>query len=263
MNSSKRVENKKEDSKAFGKFIGVTLISAFVGGVIGFCAAFFGGSEKAFVETFTDWLGKIALILPFVLSTALGIWDVLEEKKCRKLFLNWDGEEEALVEQIEKKLSYVLISSNVTMISVYFFFGAAMYAFSPEHAGTRAGAMHEFVRAFVALAGLIYSIVIIVKIEKRVVNFEKEINPEKRGSVYDPKFKQKWMESCDEGEQFQIYKCAYKSYQVTQGVCMALWVITIIGLMSFDFGLLPMTCVVIIWLTQSLSYGLATLQVSK
>lgn len=44
---------------------------------------------------------------------------------------------------------------------------------------------------------------------------------------------------------------------------MLLWIITTVGSISFDFGLLPMTCVIIIWLVMTLTYSLETMRLSK
>ena len=48
--------------------------------------------------------------------------------------------------------------------------------------------------------------------QQMTVDFQKIMNPEKQGSVYDLRFQKKWEESCDELEKFTIYRSAYKAY---------------------------------------------------
>lgn len=256
MNNRKKAENKKEDSRAFGKFMAIVIISALVGGVIGFTASSWGQVQKSIAEALTEVLGVISPFAPFVMVTALLIWDILSEKNCRKLFAGWNGEDEETVERIERKLEHVLTMTMVSMVLIYFFFGASVYSMNEF-------SLKEIVAFVIALAGLVYAMVILTVIQKRVVNFEKEINPEKQGSVYDPKFRKKWLASCDENEKLQIYKASYKAYQATNITCEILWVVTVIGMMACDFGLLPMTCVVTIWLVMLVSYSLESLRITK
>lgn len=263
MNNEKMIENKKEDSKAFGKYAIIIVLSALIGGVIGFASAFMGEGQKTLSEMLIRGLDIVSPFAPVVLTTVVVLMDIVLEKQCRKMYRAWDGENEAIVDKIEMKLSYVLIATTIDTILTYFFFAAAMYCSGLNTVTDKASLMPELVNVAVVLGGLLYTLIAVTLIQKRVVNFEKEINPEKKGSVYDMKFQKKWLESCDEGEKLQIYKSAYKSYQVTQLTCMALWLVNVMGVISFGFGLLPVTCITIIWLVLSLSYSLETIRLSK
>ena len=76
-----------------------------------------------------------------------------------------------------------------------------------------------------------------------IVDLERRINPEKRGSVYDMKFQKTWMDSCDEAERAQIGQACYRAYMVGTKVCIFLWVALLILNFVFDFGLLPIAAV--------------------
>ena len=89
---------------------------------------------------------------------------------------------------------------------------------------------------------------------QKLVNLTKEINPEKKGSIYDVKFQKKWEASCDEAELFAIYKSAYRSYCITQRLCIILWLFCIIGGFVWGFGAVPVLLVSIIWGTMITSY---------
>ena len=82
----------------------------------------------------------------------------------------------------------------------------------------------------------------------------KEMNPSKKGSVYNVKFRDKWEESCDELEKVIIYKSAYKAYKTTALTCIVLWVVTATLSIAFKTGPLPSIAVSIIWLVQTVSY---------
>ena len=57
-------------------------------------------------------------------------------------------------------------------------------------------------------------------IQKKIVNLEKEINPLLKGSVYDFKFSEKWLDSCDEQRKLGIFKSAYKAYKSVSITCV-------------------------------------------
>ena len=106
-----------------------------------------------------------------------------------------------------------------------------------------------------ACGGVFVAGLIILTIEQqKLVNLTKEINPEKKGSIYDVKFQKKWEASCDEAELFAIYKSAYRSYCITQRLCIILWLFCIIGGFVWGFGAVPVLLVSIIWGTMITSY---------
>lgn len=100
-----------------------------------------------------------------------------------------------------------------------------------------------------------------ILIQNKIINFEKEINPLLQGSVYDLKFTEKWVNSCDESIQLSIYKSAYKAYTSVSTTCIILWVFCIIGYALWNLGIMPM--VIIVWLVQTISYCIESIKCSK
>ncbi|MGL5330114.1 MAG: DUF3169 family protein [Peptostreptococcaceae bacterium] len=96
-----------------------------------------------------------------------------------------------------------------------------------------------------------------------VVNLEKEINPLLKGSVYDSKFSEKWIDSCDESIKLSIYKSAYISYKSTSTTCAILWVFCIVGFDLWDFGIMPLVMATIVWLVLNVSYCIECIRYSK
>ena len=91
----------------------------------------------------------------------------------------------------------------------------------------------------------------------------KEINPEKRGSVYDMKFQERWLESCDEAERRQIGQASYKAYTTLNKFCPYCWGVLFLGNMIFHYGILPSTVVLLVWAVLTVSYTREAIRLSR
>lgn len=95
------------------------------------------------------------------------------------------------------------------------------------------------------------------------VDLTRRMNPEKKGSVYDTRFRKKWLESCDESERRQIGEASYQAYTVTNRVCLWLWMVLVILSLVFDIGLLPVLTVMIPWGTLQAAYVAACIRMGR
>jgi hypothetical protein len=102
-----------------------------------------------------------------------------------------------------------------------------------------------------------------ILIQKKIVDLQKEINPLLKGSIYDMNFSKKWLDSCDESIKLGIYKSSYKAYKSVSRTCMILCLFCIVGHDLWDFGIMPMVIVIIIWLVQTISYCIESIKYSK
>ena len=238
MNNNRVEEIKKEDKKAFKSFVIMMVISSIVGAVVG------GGSiylQKNIGDNLSDFLlNALMMITPYaslVLSILVIIVSVVIYNNSRKKLKLWNqsDEQEEIIDNIEEKLSYVLLFASVNLIMGFFFFGA----------------------------GIIVCVVSTILIQNKVVNLEKEINPLLNGSVYDFKFTQKWIDSCDEAIKLNIYKSSFKAYKSVTNTCLILWIVCVLGYNFFDFGIMPLVMVTIIWLVQTVSYCIESIKCSK
>ena len=134
--SSNRVEEiKKEDKKAFKGFAIMMVISAMIGAVI-------GGGFKYLQENLGDNLSeflvnRLMMITPYaslVLSILVIIVSVIIYKNSRKTLKLWNqsDDQEEMIDNIEEKLSYVLLFTSVNLILGFFFFGAGMALLSED-----------------------------------------------------------------------------------------------------------------------------------
>lgn len=259
MSDTKVTENQKQDAKALKRFIPLLIFAGAVGFGVGM------GSE--FVIKITEGIGKMvnrglsetAPYISLVLNTVLLVLSAVTLMWCRKRFGAWDGENEEEMERIEEKLNIAIIATNVDMILSYFLFGAGENV-TFEDMGRETGGMF---RLILGTGALVYSMAVVIICQSRLVNLEKEINPEKQGSVYDTRFQKVWLESCDELERQMVYQCAYKAYRVTGYACLGLWLFCIFGIMWWNFGILPLLMVSILWLVLTLSYSIESMRLLK
>lgn len=260
MRDNRVEQNVREDKKALKTFIPILIVAAIIGAVIGVVSAL--ADEMPLLQFGAGLQDTIAAGSPFFLigfNTVVLIVTIYIIVTARKSFQAWDGEDEAYVDAIEQKVSIGLTIGSIDLILSFFLFGAGFYG---GIKGMNRGSM-EWFPYMLNVAGLCYSLFVNVIGQNRMVNLVKEINPEKRGSVYDTKFKKVWLDSCDEAEQQMIYKAAYKSYAVLQTMYPFLWLLCVFGIFWWDFNLIPLLMVSIIWMVQVVVYSVESMRLSK
>lgn len=249
-----------EDKKAKKKFIVIMIISLIVGA---FCGAgmvkFSGKSSQEFAEKLSMMMYYAAPYAMLGVTVISIITSGYLYRKSRKLYIIWNEEDEAIIDKIENNLTYALLITSVYMILAYFFFAVGFSTQIIDNSDN----MYNLYSLFALLAGLIITMIFTIVLQKKIINFEKELNPGKKGSIYDMNFHKKWEESCDEWEKLMIYKSAYASYKTTCTTLIFLWLFCVIGNNIWNFGIMPVTIVSIIWLVQVVSYSLKAAQLSK
>ena len=266
--ASKAEKNKRENKAALKKFIPMIIVCAVIGGITGGISSFIG---------YSDFSGSIAeaalLIVNMVSPWAVIILGVLSFIVCwviyRKARAMYEGAltsakvtgepvesgeskepgepDEQIIEAVGEKLSQGMFILSVIMIVQMLFFGIMM-------ADLENIADYSFALAMAAAGIFVAGNLAQLKQQQLMVDLEKEMNPSKKGSVYDAKFRDKWEESCDELEKVIIYKSAYKAYKTTALTCIVLWVVTATLSIAFKTGPLPSIAVTVIWLVQTVSY---------
>ena len=257
--SNKAEKNKRENRAALKKFIPMLIVCAVIGGITGGVSSFIGYSD------FSGSIAEAALLIVNMMSPwaviILGVssfiacWAIY--RKARAMYqealaaAEADGElgepDEQIFEEVEDKLSQGMFILSVIMIVQMLFFGIMM-------ADLENIAVHSFAITMVATGVFVVGNLAQLKQQQLMVDLEKEMNPSKRGSVYDAKFRDKWEESCDELEKIIIYKSAYKAYKTTALTCVILWIVTATLSIAFKTGPLPCIAVTVIWLVQTVSY---------
>lgn len=243
---------KKENRKALPKFLLILLGAAAFGGVLGFLSGWMGRSSAAdfAAEALDDFLGTVIPWLIPAASLGLLAAAVWQYRRAKRLFEEWDGEEEARIDQAERRLNWVLLLAAVVMVLNFFMLSAFPYSRLPY--GALAGA-----------AVFLLMIAAVLVMQQKTVDLTRRMNPEKRGSVYDMNFQKKWLESCDEAERQQIGQASYRACRAAGTACVALWVVLLVLDFTFEIGVLPSFVALLLWGVLQVSYILECIRLSK
>lgn len=237
---------RQENKKAMPKFILFLILGLVFGLILGFAQSFlryegFGDVLSAFGAFFAVRLAGWLLCACPVVELAAGLPLYFSAKK---RLAAWDGEDEAVSEAIDRKLSVCIWISGMANV-LGFFLAAGHFAGIARDMFT--GASMGKAHLFLGLGGFLADLIVSVVFQQKLVDTTKQLNPEKHGSVYDPRFQEKWLDSCDEAERAVIGQCAMKSYRAMSTACLALWVVLVLGGMYFDLGFLPAMAVCAVW----------------
>lgn len=253
---NRREEIKKENKKAFKGFVLILVISAVCGAVLGLVGVFQW-------ESIADALIMIsrgsAMYAPYLLMTEtiiFGVYELIMYKKSRSLFKMWDGEDEDIPKHIEIKTGYALWGVSLNVILCFLLFALGMNVMELDVGDVMAKV--PLIIAVFAINGFGAT-----WIQRKLVDLTKEMNPEKKGSIYDIRFADKWLESCDEAERLQIYQASYSSYRILNYAFPIAWLISALGIMLGFTG--PFACVIIsvLWAIQSSVYSYKSIQFSR
>ena len=172
------MKQKSENQKALPKFLGILVVAGLIGGVLGGLS----GVAGYFWEGHDDLGGTIAHLLgvasPWALTLCAAVLlglGLRQYRKARTAFRSWDGEDEDVMQQAEECLSRTLLLDSLTVIVSFFFFNAGTEKLPQGSDGNTVLLLVVFL-AVIALA---------ILLQQKPVDLTKEMNPEKRGSVYD------------------------------------------------------------------------------
>ena len=171
--------------------------------------------------------------------------------RCKELLRARSQEDEEVLDRVEMLLNYpILLSSSYMIFEFFFFAGMVMYTESLRD-------------KIIGMLGYVITLALIIIIQQKAVDLLKEMNPEKKGSIYDMDFAKKWEKSCDEAEQLLMYKSSYIAFRYTTITCIVIWLLLVLLGMVYDIGILPVACVTVIWFIQTLSYCIASIKLTK
>ena len=252
---------KKEDKKSKKIFYLILAVSVLFGVAGGYLSDVIEDSDAInnWINAGMGLVNQASVYIGCITTTFAAVVAVVLYRKSRKEYASWDGEDEETMDKIETKLSLALILTNGNLILTYIFSVVAL-AQIPSFFDDPATTVLKMVSFF---GGLILCIVVAQVASVKIVNFEKEMNPEKKGSAYDFNFQKKWLESSDEAEKLVHYKAAFASYNAVNVACLVLWLLCMYGMIIWNWDNVPVFMVGIIWLTSYFSYSIETLKLSK
>lgn len=260
----KNDEIKEANRKALPKFLLFAIVCAVVGGVIGYYSGY--GSAKgeadkligiikdagAFFGVYiAPWLMvAIAVIVPMICIPVY--------RSAKKMLGAWDGENEDISDAINRKLSCVIWITSATFIVSYFLIAAS-------YSGGLAifDDKERTLIFFIGIAAFFIIMVEAILFQQKCVDTAKQMNPEKKASVYDMRFQKKWASDCDEAEKIIIGKCAYKAYTATNAVCTVLSIALAVFALVSGIGFLPSLTVCLVWIVNMSAYFREAMRYSK
>lgn len=237
----------KENRKNWLKFAVTLVVCALGGAVLGYGAAWF--SDNVSLDALADSAGRVAgACAPFaVLAAALFLIPAaICLRRGQALFARWDGEEEETPELAGSILSWSLLWLTAAQLGGFLLFGVAASLAPLGYADPMA--------LLPAAGKMLFLTLSIIALQRRVVDLTRRFNPEKQGSVYDLKFRQKWLASCDEAERQRIGQAAYTSYTVTSYSCLFVWLLLVVINLLAPIGPLPIIAVFIPWALGQFTY---------
>ena len=253
---SRKEEISQENRRARKWFIPIVIVSGVVGAILGILMVSLGttGIQRA-AGAMTQ---KVTMLAPYLLAAEAVIFNILAfamYRKSRVLLREWDGEEEEITNQIDIKLNYALWALSLNQVISFLLFALGVDLRPEDMTGVR----NELILAVVFMANVFISI----WIQQKVVDLSKEMNPEKKGSVYDIRFQSKWMDSCDEAEKMQVYQAAYSAFKVTNIAFMIVWLFAFLAIEFAGTGVFACVMISILWGIHVSVYCFKTIQLSK
>lgn len=236
-----------ERNKTLIRFLILILVSGFFGG----CLSLAIGRTEEDLASLGDFLEKAFVHASYILLPVIGLlllavsffW-YLHQKK-RVSALTGDDSDYDMQKDINHALdrTLCLIGLNTVLASL-------LYGFSIL-------GLNQNLEAFRTMTLCICYLVTVlcgVFLQRKVIDLQKEMNPEKKGDVLSMHFQKDWIASCDELEKMIIYKSAYKSYIVVQRTSSILFGIVVLLGIWYPIGILPLLVVAAIWIVSTVSY---------
>ena len=268
MNEEKKLEEiKNEDSRKKPIFFIVLVVLGILGGVGGYFMASQEEKMDAFLALFRDNSQIISIFFTALLvisGLVFSISFVIRFNAVKKLWAKVDERDDNW-DIIEGKLSSLATFLSCAIISLFFLYGCTVYNIRGNLRGLDDG---------IRILNILYDVAFVLSIvsmsvfnfvffymQKKVVDFEKIINPEKKGSLYDFGFGKKWYEGFDEAEKKQVGIASYKAFLIVSKTCIGMIGVLIFLGMIADITILPLLCVCALWMVQVIAFGIESKRV--
>ncbi len=243
---------KLDNKKAMKKFILITGLGMFCGGVLGFLSSTVQlqttvNKLQSFIDIIMKFVADWGMMLVFL---AIMIPSIYLYIKATKAYQRLDDEDEETLDQIENHLSYIILLLNIMYILLLFIISCSMTY------GAKQSILMSIIQFIVYLIVLVY-------MQQKVIDFTKLLNPEKKGSVYDIDFRKKWINSCDEAERFHIGNASYQAFVVTNMACLVIWIVLFFLQNILAIGILPSFVVLLILGILNCTYIITSIKDNK
>ena len=237
---------KQENKKKLPKFLLTIGGSMLLGAVLGFCMFFIEvGNLKNLLSDF--FRATAVYYCPAVmLLLTLPSWLYLRKAKAR--FALWDGEDEDTDREINVLLDHSMSLSNFsTFISLLSLAFCLVYLGSSKSAG-------DGIKILIGTAVFFLNVGLLIWLQKEAVDTVKRMNPEKSGSVFDPKFMEKWEQGLDEAEVQAVGRASYVAFKWLMHTGAVVFAVLCLLEIAFGIGIWPFLVVTVMTLVPMGAY---------
>lgn len=249
--SADRNSKKKDNIRIYVIFVLLILTSLLGGFFVGRFA-----SENKEELTGIDWKNiwkMIADTLPIVYGILVSVTFIVVfvmYGHIRQLVRAWDGENEAEVDVIERRITVASFIPCLVVFIGFILFPTCIYALDRTYNDGKG-------EIFFAVSELVFigSIVLYCMAEKLVIDEEKQLNPEKNGNIFDIHFRRDWEKSSDEAELIMIAKSSKNGFMAGIKTGFIIWIFMFVCMFIFDTGVLPIVAVGAVLLVMYVAYG--------
>lgn len=259
--------SKKKGMNSYVKYILMMFVFAAVGGIVGFCVAYFDDLKdlKDLNISAGSLLGMVQdNILPLlVIFTALAVicneMVLYRMRKLEKELAGADDEECDIFDyELERIGNIGVIACNVFMIGSLLILSTGYSMKYIENA-----VRSEGINLIAAIGVFLINNLYIGIWQMRYVKLIQKIYPEKKGDPASRKFQEQWLESCDEAEKGAIYQACYKTYLRISKCFPVFALIAMLCHLMWNTGIMAVVMVCALWLLTSVTYSRSCLTKRK
>lgn len=237
--------------KETGRKMGIvqTLLVACIGAAIGGGGKMAAGMHEDSLRTFLDrsegWFMDHSSWLLLLSSAAICILCTVFVLRMRKACSRCEEEDEVEAERIEK-----MQQRYQSFMGLFIAVEAILSGVVIASLGGSQG--DSFTLA--AIGTFFLSAVWILISWDRLVKYEKQMNPEKKGNIFSWNFNKEWLQSCDEREKLKLFRAAYYTHLSMQILYLVIFCVLILLSGIVKVGVLPFVILGAVWMFQLLSY---------
>lgn len=246
---------KKNKKQIYLHYALIFLLFAGGGAVAGAAFSVIGnhisGSMAAAGDVILKGVGEnmiLLMALDVIMAVILGEASLYRMKKLSVPLERAEDEEADLLEYKIEKAGSVGIIGSQTAIVAGIILVALWYSDFSRNPGNKESVV--LVGAVLLIAGCFYQ----GFWQVRYVKIIQKMEPTKKGDPTSMKFQKQWLESCDEAEKTLIYQSSYRTYTFMSVLMPFLIVVTMLGHLLYDTGLLAIFVVGFLWIAMVSAY---------